>query len=78
MKLKKRHKSDIYITVLKDIISLTEEHNDYKNIIKYNKILDEYENKSENAESTDTIFFDLQAKIYKESQKLKILNYYFL
>lgn len=76
--IKKRGiKSDIYITVLKDIISLTEEHNDYKNIIKYNKILDEYENKSENAESTDTIFFDLQAKIYKESQKAQNLKLLF-
>lgn len=76
--IKKRGiKSDIYITVLKDIISLTEEHNDYKNIIEYNKILDEYENKSENAESTDTIFFDLQAKIYKESQKAQNLKLLF-
>lgn len=75
--IKKRGiKSDIYITVLKDIISLTEENNDYKNVIKYNKVFDEYENKSKNAESTDTIFFDLQAKVYKESQKgqnLKLL-----
>ncbi|MCU9807479.1 hypothetical protein LEQ06_04355 [Paraclostridium sp. AKS46] len=76
--IKKRGiKSDIYITVLKDIISLTEEHNDYKNIIKYNKVLDEYENKSENAESTDTIFFDLQAKMYKESQKSQNLKLLF-
>lgn len=76
--IKKRGiKSDIYITVLKDIISLTEEHNDYKNIIKYNNILDEYENKSENAESTDTIFFDLQAKIYKEGQKAQNLKLLF-
>lgn len=75
--IKRGIKSDIYITVLKDIISLTEEHNDYKNIIKYNEILDEYENKSENVESTDTIFFELQAKIYKESQKSQNLKLLF-
>lgn len=70
-------KSDIYITVLKDIIKLTEENNDYINIIKYNKILDEYENKSKNIESTDTIFFELQEKIYKESQKSQNLKLLF-
>lgn len=76
--IKKRGiKSDIYITVLKDIINLTEENNDYKNIIKYNKILDEYENKSKNVESTDTIFFELQSKIYKESQKAQNLKLLF-
>lgn len=68
-KIKKRGiKSDIYITVLKDIIKLSEENNDYKNIIKYTNILEEYENKSQNTDSTDTIFFKLQEKIYKEGQ----------
>lgn len=75
--IKKRGiKSDIYITVLKDIIKLSEENDDYENIIKYNKILGEYEKKSQDIESTDTIFFKLQEKIYKESQKgqnLKLL-----
>lgn len=75
--IKKRGiKSDIYITVLKDIIKLSEENDDYENIIKYNQILGEYEKKSQDIESTDTIFFKLQEKIYKESQKgqnLKLL-----
>lgn len=75
--IKKRGiKSDIYITVLKDIIKLSEENDDYENIIKYNQSLGEYEKKSQDIESTDTIFFKLQEKIYKESQKgqnLKLL-----
>ncbi|WGX74441.1 GGDEF domain-containing protein [Paraclostridium bifermentans] len=75
--IKKRGiKSDIYITVLKDIIKLSKENDDYENIIKYNQILGEYEKKSQDIESTDTIFFKLQEKIYKESQKgqnLKLL-----
>lgn len=76
--IKKRGiKSDIYITVLKDIIKLTEENNDYENIIKYNKTLHEYENNSKNIESTDTIFFELQEKIYKESQKSQNLKLLF-
>lgn len=69
-KIKKRGiKSDIYITVLKDIINLSEKNKDYENTIKYGKLLEEYKKQSEDIESTDTIFFKLQERIYKESQK---------